>query len=45
MTKWKEKRKLYKKRLYYLERARKRAKNPEFKKLWADKKAELSRNL
>ena len=32
-------------RIFYLDRAAKRAKNPEFKKLWLDKKAELLRNL
>jgi len=32
-------------RIFYLDRAADRAKNPEFKKLWLDKKAELLRNL
>ena len=32
-------------RIFYLDRAANRAKNPEFKKLWLDKKAELLRNL
>ena len=34
-----------KKRIYYLGRAEKRAKNPEFKKLWKRKKEELKKNL
>ena len=33
---WKRKRKLLKKRIYYLEQAEARAKNPEWKKLWRD---------
>ena len=32
-------------RVFFLNRAAERAKNPEFKKLWLDKKAELLRNL
>ena len=28
-------------RIFYLERAEKRAQNPEFKKLWLDKKEQL----
>jgi hypothetical protein len=32
-------------RAFFLTRAMNRAQNPEFKKLWADKKAELLRNL
>ena len=34
-----------KKRIYYLGRAERRAKNPEFKKLWKRKKEELIKNL
>ena len=33
------------KRVFFLNRAMERAQNPEFKKLWLDKKAELLRNL
>ena len=43
--KWKEKRKILQKQLFYLERARKRAKNPEWKGLWKRKKEELLKNL
>ena len=32
-------------RVFYLNRAAERAQNPEFKKLWLDKKAEFLRNL
>ena len=32
-------------RVFYLNRAAERAQNPEFKKLWLNKKAELLRNL
>jgi len=34
--KWKTKRKVLKRRIKYLERAERRAKNPEWKKLWRD---------
>lgn len=32
-------------RIFYLTRAEKRAKNPEFKELWKRKKEELIKNL
>ena len=33
---WKTRRKVLKRRIKYLERAERRAKNPEWKKLWRD---------